>query len=82
QRRRTALAAMVLRRPSLWLLDDPHAGLDQSARRIVDDLFDQAVASGATVLLASHELERTRARSLQKVTVAAGAIYREEERRT
>lgn len=82
QRRRTALAAMVLRRPSLWLLDEPHAGLDQSARRIVDDLFDQAVASGATVLLASHELERTRARSLQKVTVAAGAIYREEERRT
>jgi heme ABC exporter ATP-binding subunit CcmA len=75
QRRRTALAAMVLRRPSLWLLDEPHAGLDQSGRKIVDDLFDQAVAAGATVLVASHELERTRARSLRRVTVAAGAIY-------
>lgn len=78
QRRRTALAAMVLRRPSLWLLDEPHAGLDQAGRRIVDDLLDQAVAAGATVLVASHELERTRAQSLRKITVAAGAIYREE----
>jgi hypothetical protein len=28
QRRRTALAALVARRPELWLLDEPHAGLD------------------------------------------------------
>ena len=30
QRRRVALAAVVVRRPELWLLDEPHAGLDQS----------------------------------------------------
>ena len=31
QRRRVSFAAMVCRRPELWLLDEPHAGLD--ARR-------------------------------------------------
>ena len=36
QRRRTALAVVVARRPELWLLDEPHAGLDQSARGQVD----------------------------------------------
>ena len=28
QRRRTALACLVARRAELWLLDEPHAGLD------------------------------------------------------
>ena len=32
QRRRTALAALVARRPELWLLDEPHAGLDAEGR--------------------------------------------------
>src|SRR4051812_18043146 len=27
QRRRTSIAAMIARRPELWLLDEPHAGL-------------------------------------------------------
>ena len=38
QRRRTSIAAMVARRPELWLLDEPHAGLDAAARDVVDGL--------------------------------------------
>ena len=38
QRRRTALAALVARRPELWLLDEPHAGLDADGRDLLDDL--------------------------------------------
>jgi heme ABC exporter ATP-binding subunit CcmA len=67
QRRRTALACLVARRPELWLLDEPHAGLDSAARDKVDALIRQAVAQGATVLVSSHELER--AESLADVTV-------------
>ena len=55
QRRRTALAAVVARDPELWLLDEPHAGLDADARELVDDLLRSAAAHGATVVLASHE---------------------------
>src|ERR1700677_2878550 len=32
QRRRVALAVLLARRPALWLLDEPHAALDASAR--------------------------------------------------
>jgi heme ABC exporter ATP-binding subunit CcmA len=55
QRRRVALAQLVARRPDLWLLDEPHAGLDADARTILSEVIADAVAGGATVLLASHE---------------------------
>jgi heme ABC exporter ATP-binding subunit CcmA len=81
QRRRTAIAAMVVRRPRLWLLDEPHAGLDQAARDVVDRLILDAVAAGATVLVASHELERVRTVTSRVVTIAGGTVYSDRQLR-
>jgi len=74
QRRRVALAAIVLRRPELWLLDEPHAGLDQEARAVVDGLVAEAAGAGATVVLASHELDRVEPLATRTVTVGGGMI--------
>ncbi|KAA0232899.1 MAG: Glutamine transport ATP-binding protein GlnQ [Acidimicrobiales bacterium] len=74
QRRRTSFAAMLARRPELWLLDEPHAGLDQSGRDLVDGLMRQAAAAGATVLFASHELERAGSVASREVTIAGGVV--------
>ena len=74
QRRRTALAVLVARRPELWLLDEPHAGLDQAGRDLVDDLMSAAARAGATVLFASHELERAERAAHRQVTVAGGLV--------
>ena len=73
QRRRTSLAAMVARRPRLWLLDEPHAGLDADGRDLVDGLLRDAVAAGATAIVASHELDRAAALATRTVLVAGGA---------
>ena len=75
QRRRTSIAAIVARRPELWLLDEPHAGLDQQGRDIVDRLIADASAAGATVLVASHELERARGVAHRVVTIAGGIVH-------
>src|SRR5690606_22038514 len=72
QRRRTSLACLVARRPELWLLDEPHAGLDHDGRDLLDGLARRAVASGATVVLASHELDRAEALAHRVVTIAGG----------
>ncbi|MCB0960424.1 MAG: ATP-binding cassette domain-containing protein, partial [Acidimicrobiales bacterium] len=72
QRRRTALAIVVARRPRLWLLDEPHAALDADGRDLVDALMADAVAAGATVLFASHELDRAEAVAHRSVLVAGG----------
>jgi heme ABC exporter ATP-binding subunit CcmA len=74
QRRRTSLACLVARRPRLWLLDEPHAGLDHDARDLVDALMREATAAGATVLFASHELDRAEAVATRTVTLAAGRV--------
>jgi len=74
QRRRTSIAAMLARRPELWLLDEPHAGLDHAARDVVDGLVRAAAAAGATVVIASHELERAHALATEVVHLAGGAV--------
>ncbi|MEX0768628.1 MAG: heme ABC exporter ATP-binding protein CcmA [Microthrixaceae bacterium] len=74
QRRRVSFAAMVCRRPELWLLDEPHAGLDSSGRDLVDGLMAEAAASGATVLFASHELDRAEHVAHRSVTISGGVI--------
>jgi heme ABC exporter ATP-binding subunit CcmA len=75
QRRRTALAALVARRPELWLLDEPHAGLDADGRDVIDELLRAAAASGATVVVASHERERASGLAQRTVAVEGGLVF-------
>ena len=72
QKRRTALAGLVARRARLWLLEEPHAGLDQRARDDLDNTLREAAAAGATVLVASHELDRAESLATRMVDIVAG----------
>ncbi len=74
QRRRTALAALVARRASLWLLDEPHAGLDADGRDELDAVLRSAATAGATIMVASHELERAGSLATRHVRVVAGQV--------
>lgn len=74
QRRRTALAILIIRRASLWLLDEPHAGLDAAGRDEIDNILREATSAGATVIVASHELERAGALATRRIEVVGGAI--------
>jgi ABC-type branched-subunit amino acid transport system ATPase component len=78
QRRRTSLACLIARRPELWLLDEPHAGLDQQGRDLVDALLREATTSGATVILSSHELDRSLQLADEVVTIAGGVVTSDE----
>jgi ABC-type multidrug transport system ATPase subunit len=64
----------VIRRASLWLLDEPHAGLDASGRDEIDNMLREAASAGATVIVASHELERAGALATRRIEVVGGAI--------
>jgi ABC-type multidrug transport system ATPase subunit len=71
QRRRTSLACLVARRPELWWLD-------QDGRDVVDELVRDACRAGATVILSSHELDRSLELADEVVTIAGGAAYPEQ----
>ena len=75
QRRRVAFAMFVARRPELWLLDEPHAGLDQAGRELIDGLITQAAQAGATVILASHEAERVAGLGARVVEIIGGTAH-------
>ncbi len=77
QRRRVALASLVARGPALWLLDEPHAGLDASARRLLAELVAEAAAGGVAVLLSSHEPDLAVPLADRVVAMAGGAIAQE-----
>lgn len=74
QKRRTSLACLVARRAQVWLLDEPHAGLDAAGRDELDTTLVQAAAAGATIIVASHELERAGTLATRSVDVVAGQV--------
>jgi len=74
QRRRAALAVVVARDPALWLLDEPHAGLDAQSRDTLDAIVKDAIRRGRTVVITSHEWERGRRLTGREVIVSGGVI--------
>ncbi len=74
QRRRVAIATVVARGPELWLLDEPHAGLDAAGRDVLDEAMLAASASGSTIILASHETERAGAVAGRVARMAGGQV--------
>jgi len=74
QRRRVALATLVARRPELWLLDEPHAGLDASGRAVLNEVVVEAATGGAAVVVASHEPQEALPLADRVVSVAGGRV--------
>ena len=67
--RRVLLAHAIDPEPELLILDEPTAGLDDTAVAILDDILLAAKRSGnTTVLMVSHDLEQVR-RVADRVTV-------------
>ena len=77
QRRRVALAILLARGSGLWLLDEPHAALDVSARVLLGELIGAAAAAGTAVLLASHEPEASEPLADRVISMAGGRVVGE-----
>jgi ABC-2 type transport system ATP-binding protein len=54
---RLGLAAALVHRPPVLLLDEATAGLDPEARRHVWDILEEEAGRGAAVLLSTHHLD-------------------------
>ncbi|MGP0095263.1 MAG: ABC transporter ATP-binding protein [Xanthobacteraceae bacterium] len=72
-KQRLALAACVLHRPKLLLLDEPTAGVDVKARREFWDLIHDMAGEGLTVLVSTHYMDEAE-RCQRVVYLANGRI--------
>ncbi len=79
QRRRLGLAWLLLRRPELWLLDEPYASLDDDGRTFFDGLLGDVVAGGATVVVSAHDPLRSAALSPRTILLAGGRVVNDSQ---
>ena len=56
-RKRVAMAAALIHRPKLYLMDEPFEGVDAVGARLMKDILLDQVRHGATIFLTSHVLE-------------------------
>ena len=56
-RKRAAMAAALIHRPKLFLMDEPFEGVDAVGARLMKDILLDQVRHGATIFLTSHVLE-------------------------
>ncbi|WP_293853499.1 heme ABC exporter ATP-binding protein CcmA [uncultured Alsobacter sp.] len=54
QRRRLALARLLVSSRPVWLLDEPTAALDAASQRLFDALVDEHLAAGGLAIAATH----------------------------
>jgi heme ABC exporter ATP-binding subunit CcmA len=57
-KRRLALAKLMLREPRVILMDEPYAGLDLEAAKVLEEYLLASKADGAAAVLATHSLTR------------------------
>jgi heme ABC exporter ATP-binding subunit CcmA len=74
QRRRLGLAWLLLRRPQLWLLDEPYASLDDEGRTFFDALLAEVIERGATVVVSAHDPLRSAQLAPSTVTMVGGRV--------
>ena len=77
QQQRLSLACALIGRPELVFLDEPTAGLDPQARRLVWELVAALRADGVSVLLTTHVMEEAEELADRVVIIDRGRVVAE-----
>ncbi len=54
QKRRLALARLVVTEATLWIMDEPFTSLDKASMAMFQRMFEQHLAAGGVIVLTSH----------------------------
>lgn len=76
-RQRLSIARALVHEPSVMLLDEPYAGLDEQATDMLQDLLREMSEGEQTVIMATHNLGRALDRGRRLAILLAGRIVYE-----
>ena len=76
-RKRLSLARVLLQDARIILLDEPYGNLDASGFELVDHLIAEWLRDERTVVIASHDLERTAPLCDEAILLREGRVVRE-----
>jgi energy-coupling factor transporter ATP-binding protein EcfA2 len=74
EQRRLALAGVLAMRPRVLLLDEPFASLDPGARRELGDVLRTLLATGMSMVLATHDVDQAWALCDERVILSGGRV--------
>jgi heme exporter protein A len=72
QRKRCALARMLVSQSGLWLLDEPYSNLDQEGTELVDNMLSEHLGRGGACVLATHGAHRPDWENIQNCPLISG----------
>lgn len=75
--RRLALARVVMRPPTILLLDEPYASFDADGIELVNELVRETADGGGIVLIATHDPERSNGVVDRVITLHEGRVVPE-----
>ena len=73
-RQRLGLAAALLTKPRLLVLDEPANGLDPAGKKHVHGVLNRLAAEGATVILSSHRMDDLEALCSEVTILTTGRV--------
>jgi heme exporter protein A len=73
QRKRCALARLLLTENELWLLDEPYSNLDQEGVELVDGMLGRHLETGGGCILATHGAHRPAWPGTEDLFLVSGA---------
>jgi ABC-2 type transport system ATP-binding protein len=76
-RRRVNIAASLMNRPRLVLLDEPTSGVDLAARAAIHGVLDRLKAAGTAILIATHDFAEAERLAGRVAFLAQGRVVRE-----
>jgi len=74
QRKRCALARLLLSQADLWLLDEPYSNLDHQGVDLVDRLLQEHSHRGGACVLATHGHHRPEVTARSELQLHSGAV--------
>ncbi len=73
--KRVAIARALLHRPRVLLLDEPETGLDYEGLELLDSVVKGVKQGGASVVMATHGIERGLALAERAIVLSEGRVY-------
>ncbi|MEM7027476.1 MAG: cytochrome c biogenesis heme-transporting ATPase CcmA [Pseudomonadota bacterium] len=67
QKRRLSLSRLLIKKSSLWLLDEPFTSLDADGKQIIESMIDEQCRTSGIVIFATHQPVEIQGHAVRRV---------------